>query len=44
MNNKYKPHTSTMIPFEYLKKVVEKTPNDAELGKRIRTLILNSKS
>tara|TARA_B100001287_G_scaffold215285_1_gene184152 strand:- start:585 stop:749 length:165 start_codon:yes stop_codon:yes gene_type:complete len=51
----YKTHTSTVIPFEYLKKLVEENPNDADLGKRIRSLtitvpklsrnaILNSKS
>ena len=41
---KYKAHTSTVIPFEYLKKLVEENPNDADLGKKIRTLILNTKS
>ena len=40
---KYKAHTSTVIPFEYLKKMVEENPNDAELGKKIRQLIKNQK-
>ena len=40
----YKAHTSTVIPFEYLKELVKENPNDADLGKRIRTLILNSNS
>ena len=40
----YKVHTNTVIPFEYLKELVKENPNDADLGKRIRTLILNSKS
>jgi hypothetical protein len=41
---KYKAYTSTLIPFKYLKELVKENPNDAELGKKIRTLILNSKS
>jgi hypothetical protein len=40
---KYKVHTSTVIPFEYLKKLVEENPNDAELGKKIRQLIKKQK-
>ena len=40
---KYKAHTSTVIPFEYLKKLVKENPNDAELGKKIRQLIKNQK-
>ena len=41
---KYKAHTSTVVPFEYLKELVKENPNDADLGKKIRTLILNTKS
>lgn len=39
----YKAHTSTVIPFEYLKELVKENPNDAELGKKIRQLIKNQK-
>ena len=41
---KYKAHVKTIVPFEYLKELVKENPNDAELGKKIRTLILNTKS
>mgnify|MGYP001398093203 CR=1 FL=1 len=41
--SKYKIHTSAVIPFEYLKELVEENPNDAELGKKIRQLIKNQK-
>tara|TARA_Y100000766_G_C18484810_1_gene401868 strand:+ start:404 stop:535 length:132 start_codon:yes stop_codon:yes gene_type:complete len=40
---KYKAHVKTIVPFEYLKELVKENPNDAELGKKIRQLILKNK-
>ena len=41
---KYNAAIRLIIPSEYLEKLVKENPNDADLGKKIRTLILNTKS
>ena len=41
---KYKVYTIKHVPAKYLEKLVKENPNDAELGKRIRQIILNNKS
>ena len=40
---KYNAAVRLIIPSEYLEKLVKENPNDAELGKKIRQLILKNK-